>query len=180
MGKYAVIESTNMASTRYAERIYDAVATEDIENGTVGYIEDYVDDEGVVYAFNKGYKEDAILVIVDQVAWDYDTTLISKQRKDNFICKAGTPFRVRALKLGDEFGLTKEGFTSATRDTLAKDMYVTIDGTTGKLVVEASEPTTNVYGKIMKKELRGGQLATPANDYGYVSEMYIVKIKKLV
>ena len=163
MGKYAVIESTNMASTRYAERIYDAVATEDIENGTVGYIEDY-----------------AILVIVDQVAWDYDTTLISKQRKDNFICKAGTPFRVRALKLGDEFGLTKEGFTSATRDTLAKDMYVTIDGTTGKLVVEASEPTTNVYGKIMKKELRGGQLATPANDYGYVSEMYIVKIKKLV
>lgn len=180
MGKYAVIESTNMASTRYAERIYDAVATEDIENGTVGYIEDYVDDEGVVYAFNKGYKEGAILVIVDQVAWDYDTTLISKQRKDNFICKAGTPFRVRALKLGDEFGLTKEGFTSATRDTLAKDMYVTIDNTTGKLVVEESEPTTNVYGKIIKKELRGGQLATSANDYGYVSEMYIVKIKKLV
>lgn len=180
MGKYAVIESTNMASTRYAERIYDAVATEDIENGTVGYIEDYVDDEGVVYAFNKGYKEGAILVIVDQVAWDYDTTLISKQRKDNFICKAGTPFRVRALKLGDEFGLTKEGFTSVTRDTLAKDMYVTIDNTTGKLVVEALEPTANVYGKIIKKELHGGQLATSANNYGYVSEMYIVKIKKLV
>ena len=43
MANYTVFESVNMKSTHYAERIFDAVATEDIENGTFGYL-DGLDD----------------------------------------------------------------------------------------------------------------------------------------
>ena len=38
MAKMTVFESTNMKSSRFAERIFDAVAEEDIENGTFGYL----------------------------------------------------------------------------------------------------------------------------------------------
>ena len=36
---YCVFESTNMGTTKYAERIFDAVFTEDVENGTFGYLD---------------------------------------------------------------------------------------------------------------------------------------------
>ena len=48
---YTVFESTNMASTKYAERIFDAVSTEDIENGTFGYLDGLADGEDVTYNF---------------------------------------------------------------------------------------------------------------------------------
>lgn len=175
---YTVFESTNMATTRFTERIYDAVATEDVENGTFGYIEELADGESVIYNFHKGVKAGAIAVVVDHPAWDYDTSRITNQRKDKFINKANVPFRVRTLKVGDEFAVSVDGFTSATQSKAKKDVFATID-TTGKLVATTnSAPADNKAGsiKINNVELRGAELATPANNYGYSRKMYACKV----
>lgn len=80
---YTVFESVNMKSTHYAERIFDAVATEDIENGTFGYLDGLDDGEDVIYKFVKGSATGKQVVVVDQPVWNSDECKITNQRKDN-------------------------------------------------------------------------------------------------
>ena len=65
MAIYTVFESTNMGSTHYAERIFDAVATTDVENGTFGYLDGLADGESNIYKFVAGTKEGEPVVVVD-------------------------------------------------------------------------------------------------------------------
>ncbi|MDQ9813232.1 hypothetical protein RFZ01_02060, partial [Acinetobacter pittii] len=76
------------------------------------------DGESNIYKFVVGTKEGEPVVVVDQPAWTEDTCRITNQRKDKFINEAGVPFRVRVVKKNDEFGITAEGITSATRERL--------------------------------------------------------------
>lgn len=191
MAIYTVFDSTNMASTKYAERILDAIATtDDIENGTFGYLNGLVDGETVVYNFVKGYKSGEQVVVVDNPAWDADTCRITNQRKDKYIIPAGTRFRVRVLKKGDNFGITAEGITAATREKLKKGAFLTIDATTGKLVaaettavVAPSDDNTGsspiMEAVIENKRIVGGKLITAAHNYGYSRIMYEAKVKIL-
>lgn len=177
---YTVFESTNMSSTyRGGERIYDVVADTDIENGTFGYIEELDEGQEVIYKFVKGYKAGAILVVADNQAWNYDTSRITNQRRDKFVNEAGKAFTARAVKVQDEFGISADGFTQATRANVKQNVFATIDATTGKLVATTTKPTSGFYAKVQTTSLRGGELATPANNYGYVRTMYICKVKSL-
>lgn len=181
-----VFESTNMASTKYAERIFDAVATEDIENGTFGYLDGLATGESVTYNFKPGTKAGlkiGDIVVVDNPVWDADTCKRTNQRKDKFIIKAGTRFRARVVRKNDEFANSIDGFTSATQsvvtgatDFTATSVYVSIDGATGKLVAATTKPTGVIVGQIMRKRITGGTLVTTANTYGYKREMYETKI----
>lgn len=180
MSVRTVFESTNMASTKYATRIFDCVATEDIENGTFGYIEELADGYDVVYNFHKGYKAGATVIVADQPAWTEDTCRMTNQRKDKFIIEAGTVFRVREVRKNDEFSISAEGFTPATVENVGVDKYVTIDETTGKLVVGNSAVESAVMnGKIMRKRVMGNTLVTAAHNYGYSRVMYEVKVESL-
>lgn len=189
MAKYTVFESTNMGSTKYAERIFDAVATEDIENGTFGYIEELAEGESVVYTFHKGFKAGATIVVADQPEWTEETygTRHAKMRRDNFVIEAGVVFRVRVVKKNDEFGITIEGFTEGTRevvtgvdDFIENTIYLSIDKTTGKLVAAASEPEEVTFiAKIMRKRIIGGTLTTMIRNYGYANAIYEAKITYL-
>lgn len=177
---YTVFESTNMASTKYAERILDAVSTEDIENGTFGYLDGLADGEDVTYNFVKGFKAGSPVVVVDQVVWDPDNCKKENQRRDKFINKAGTKLRVRVVKKTDEFAVSAEGFTDATRDKADKNKFVTIDSTTGKLVVsDTTSLSAAVEGKIMRKHIDGSVRTTVAHNYGYSRVMYEIKIEKM-
>lgn len=181
-----VFESTNMASTKYAERIFDAVATTDIENGTFGYLDGLADGESVTYKFVAGTKNGlkiGDIVVADQPAWDEDTSRITNQRKDKFVIKAGTRFRVRVIRKNDEFATAIEGFTSATRTVVTgvtnfttTAVYASIDATTGKLVAATTKPTGVIVGQIMRKRLSGATLVTTAANYGYKRDMYEVKV----
>ncbi len=193
MAIYTVFESTNMGSTHYAERIFDAVATEDIENGTFGYLDGLAEGEAVIYNFKKGTKEGlkaGDIVVADNPEWDADTSKITNQRKDKFIIKAGTPFRVRVVKKNDEFAVSAEGFTAETQekvvgtdgnpvDFATKKVYVGIDATTGKLVASDAESEGAMTGQVMRKRITGGKLVTPVRSYGYSREMYEVKVTAL-
>ena len=180
MAKYCVFESTNMASTKFAERIYDAVATVDIENGTFGYLDGLADGELVTYNFVAGTKEGEEVVVVDQPAWDEDTCRITNQRRDKFVIPAGTRFRVRVVKVRDEFGITAEGFTPETREKADVEKFATIDATTGKLVVaDAPVEGAAMNVKIKRKRTLGGTIVTGVRNYGYTTIMYEARVKSL-
>ena len=172
---YTVFESTNMASTKFAERIFDAICDVDVENGTFGYLEELADGYSHIYNFKAGFKEGADVVVVDQPAWTEDECRITNQRKDKFICAAKTPFRVRVVKVRDEFALSSNGFAGEP----AVDKFVSIDAAGKLAVADAAVEGAAMVGKIMRKRTMGGVLVTTAHKYGHASEMYTVKVESL-
>lgn len=180
MAVYTVFDSTNMASTKYAERILDAIATTDIENGTFGYLNGLEDGETAVYKFVAGSKAGEQVVVADNPAWDEDTCRITNQRKDKYIILAGTKFRVRVLKRGDNFGISAQGITAETRDKLDKGAFLTIDSATGKLVAASEAADSPIMEAVVEsKRTVGGTLVTAAHNYGYSRIMYDAKVKVL-
>lgn len=180
MAIYTVFESVNMASTHYAERIFDAVSDVDMENGTFGYLDGLANGESHIYKFVAGTRADESVVVVDNPAWTEDTSRFTNQRKDKYIIEAGTPFRVRVIKKGDEFGISAEGVTSTTRNLLnGNDVYLTIN-TSGKLVAATATTADAIMeAKVMRKRVTGGTLATAAHNYGYSRTMYEAKVTAL-
>lgn len=171
---HAVCETTSLRAVHYAERIWDGVAENDIDNGTIGYLEN-PDDGGVIYDFKAGTKEGARPVLVHMPEWDYDTSRMTNQRKDKFVNEAGVPFRCFTLHEGDEFALSPEGFAG----TPEVGKYVTVDDN-GKLKIEDSAPEGAVMvGKIMRKRQIGSTLVTAERTYGYERMMYTIKVESL-
>lgn len=184
---YTVFESVSMGSTHYAERIFDAVATTDIENGTFGYLNGLATGEANTYNFVKGTTSGlkiGDIVVVDNPAWTEDTSKITNQRRDKYIIPAGTRFRVRVIKKNDEFGISIDGVTSATQsvvtsvtDFKSNAVYVSIDSTTGKLVAATTKPAgTVVVGKIERKRVTGATLVTTAHTYGSKTDIYEIRV----
>lgn len=194
MAKYAVFESTNLRAVHYAQRIFDAVAETDIENGTFGYLDGqlagYAGD--VMYKFVPGTKEGLKLgdiVVANNPAWSEDDSKIVNQRRDQYIIPAGTPFRVFVVQKEDEFAVSVEGFVSASKEIVeakttfvgaANNVFVTIDQSTGKLVASTSAPQSGVMiGRIMRKRTVGTKVVTPLREYGSATVLYEVKINSL-
>ena len=183
MAKMTVFESTNMASTKYAERIFDAVAATDIENGTFGYLDGLATGETNTYSFVAGTKaglKAGDIVVADNPAWSYDTSKITNQRRDKYIIPAGTRFKVRVVKKNDEFGISAEGITAASKTNLDVDAYLTIDSSTGKLVASTTAASTPIMeAVVMRKRNVGNTLVTTAHTYGYTTTIYEAKITTL-
>lgn len=171
---YTVCETSNLRAVHYAARIWDAVADFDVENGTIGYLED-PSDEGVIHTFKAGTMKGKEPVLVHMPEWTEDTSNRLNQRKDKFVNKAGVPFRAFTLKVGDEFALSPEGFTG--EPVVGK--YVSVDSN-GKLAV-ADTPADDavMVGKIMRKRQIGSTLVTKVREYGYARMMYMVKVESL-
>ena len=175
MAVHACCETTNLRAVHYAERIWDGISTEDIDNGTIGYLDGQYEDGGFIYNFEKGTKEGMTPVLVHMPEWTEDTSNRLNQRKDKFFNRAGVPFRCFTLHLGDEFALSPEGFTGEPE----VGKFVSV-GTDGKLVVADEAPTDAVMvGKIMRKRQIGSTLITKVREYGYARMMYTVKVESL-
>lgn len=181
MSRYNVFETTNLGATHYAERIFDAVCSSDVENGTFGYLNGLATGYTHVYNFVPGTSEGAFIVVANNPAWTEDNARMTSQRRDKYIIPAGTPFRVFVIKKNDEFATAIEGVTTASKEAMAKDAYVTIDSSTGKLVASASAPTGSpaFVGKVMRERIVGGTLATAAHNYGYATKLFTVKVETL-
>ena len=173
---YTIYESVNNGSTHYDGKIFDAVATGEIENGTFGYIDGLQTGSDTIYVFKKGTKAGEPVYVVDQPAWDEDNHHRVNQRRDNFTIPAGTPFRVRELKKNDKFGITIDGVTAATQATMDVGKYVTIDASTGKLVASGSASGATFEGVVEGKRVLGGTLVTTAHTYGHSAVMYKVRV----
>lgn len=174
MAVHAVCETTNLRAVHYAERIWDAVSDVDIDNGTLGYLEDK-NDGGVIYDFKAGTKEGASVVLVHMPEWTEDTSRMTNQRKDKFVNVAGVPFRAFTLAEGDEFALSSEGFVG--NPEIGK--YVSIDANGKLAVADAPVDGAVMVGKIMRKRQIGSTLVTGVRTYGYARMMYTVKVETL-
>lgn len=175
MAVHACCETTNLRAVHYAERIWDGISMEDIDNGTIGYLDGQYEDGGVIYNFVKGTKEGMSPVLVHMPEWNPDTSNRLNQRKDKFFNEAGVPFRCFTLHKGDEFALSTEGF--AGEPEVGK--FVSIDEN-GKLAVADEAPADAVMvGKIMRKRQIGSTLVTKVREYGYARMMYTVKVESL-
>lgn len=179
---HTVFESVNMASTKYAERIFDCVCDEDVDNGTFGYMGELVDRN--IYKFIPGAKAGEKVLVVDVPAWDEDESSVLNQRRNRFYIPKGTPFRARVVKVNDEFGITIEGVSAATQavvteetDFMKNDVFLTV-GDDGKLVAS----TTSAEGAVMearveRKRMHGAKLITPLRQYGSDYFMYEARIR---
>ena len=182
--KRTVFSSTNMASTKYVERIFDCIADVDLDNGTFGYMGELVDRN--MYKFVPGTKVGEKVLVVDVPACDEDTSSVLNQRRANFYIPAGTPFRARIVKVNDEFGITIEGVSAATQtvvseqtDFMANDVFLTV-GDDGKLVAaNASTDGAIMEARVERKRLMGAKLVTPLRQYGSDNFMYEARIKVL-
>ena len=171
---HTVAETTNLRCVHYAERIWDAVADFNVDNGTFGYLENPTDG-GVIYTFKAGSSNGKAVVMAHNPEWTEDTSRMTNQRKDKFFVEAGIPFRAYTLHEGDEFALSAEGF----KGTPEVNKYVSIDET-GKLAVsDAPVEGAVMVGKIMRKRQVGSTLVTGVRSYGYARMMYTVKVESL-
>jgi len=174
MAVHVVCETSNLRAVHYAKRIWDAVSKVDIDNGTLGYLEDK-EDGGVIYDFNAGTKEGAPVVLVHMPEWTEDTSRMTNQRKDKFTNVAGRPFRAFELAEGDEFALSAEGFVG----TPEIGKYVSINADGKLAVADAPVEGAAMVGKIMRKRQVGSTLVTDVRTYGYARMMYMVKVETL-
>lgn len=184
-----VFESVNVGSTVRSDRILDCVCDQIIFNGVFGYVEETVEGKNHVYKFIPGFKAGEKHVVVDQPAWTPNTSLISNQRRDKFFIPAGKTFRVRFVAVGDEFGLSKEGFKDGEVASLAVGKYVYADESNGypMHVIDSvdSAPEGAVCGVVMRQRMIGAALITDENQflddnlgYGRSRVMYDVRIVK--
>ena len=172
---HVVCETTNLRAVHYAERIWDAVADVDVDNGTLGYLGDAAVEGGVIYNFNAGTSEGKAVVLAHNPEWTEDTSRMTNQRKDKFFVPAGVPFRAYTLHEGDEFALSTEGFVG----TPEIGKYVSIDNNGKLAVADAPVEGAAMVGKIMRKRQIGSTLVTDARTYGYSRMMYMVKVESL-
>jgi len=175
---FCVFESSNMGSTKYDGKIFDAVCATDVENGTFGYISGVDTTNGEpVYTFVKGIAEGKSVFVVDQPAWDEDNHHITNQRRDKFINKAGSVFRIREVNKNDKFGITIDGVTTASQSAMDTGAFVTIDSTTGKLVAKAAATSGATFeGVVEGKRTAGATLVTTAHTYGHAAVIYKVRV----
>lgn len=172
-----IFESGLLGTTHYDGKIFDAVATGEIENGTFGYIDGLQTGSDTIYVFKKGTKAGEPVYVVDQPAWNEDNHHRVNQRRDNFTIPAGTPFRVRELKKNDKFGITIDGVTAASQSAMDTGAFVTIDSTTGKLVAKATATSGATFeGVVEGKRTMGGTLVTTAHTYGHSAVMYKIRL----
>lgn len=172
---HTVCETSNLRCVHYAERIWDAVADVDVDNGTLGYLDDVAVEGGVIYNFKAGTSKGKAVVLAHNPEWTEDTSRMTNQRKDKFFVSAGTPFRAYTLHEGDEFALSTEGFAG----TPEIGKYVSINANGKLAVADAPVDGAVMVGKIMRKRQIGSALVTGVRTYGYSRMMYMVKVESL-
>lgn len=173
----AIFESGLLGTTHYDGKIFDAVCTAEVENGTCGYIDGLQSGSDTIYVFKKGTKAGEPVYIVDQPAWSEDSSRRVNERRDNFSVPANTPFRIREIKKNDKFGISIDGVTSASQSAMDTGAYVTIDSTTGKFVASAtSTSNADFEGVVEGKRTMGGTLVTTAHNYGHSAVIYKIRL----
>lgn len=172
---HTVCETSNLRCVHYAERIWDAVADVDVDNGTLGYLDGVAVEGGVIHNFKAGTSEGKAVVLAHNPEWTEDTSRMTNQRKDKFFVPAGVPFRAYTLHEGDEFALSAEGFAG----TPEIGKYVSIDANGKLAVVDAPVDGAVMVGQIMRKRQVGSTLVTGVRTYGYSRMMYMVKVESL-
>lgn len=178
MAKYNIVETTKVSG-----RCFDFIADVDIENGSLVATGDLVDGERNIYKAKIPAAGDEVFLAANP-AWDYDDSRTVNQNEDNFINKAGKPFRVYGLLAinHDKFGVEDYGITVNAGSEIAVGDYVTVDGTTMKIKdvgTTAPAATYGFVGQVVEIEDYGFAYCTgTAGNVGTVGKKVIIQVIK--
>lgn len=174
MAIYNTVETTNISG-----RCFSFIFDEDIENGSLVAMGSLVEGTNDLYNAVIPKAGDKVFLVANP-AWSYDDCRRVNQNEDNYIIKANTPFRVYELKELDKFGVQDYGISN--NSSLAKDDYITVDGTT--IVAKdagTAKPgaTTGFIGIVETIEDYGVEFCTGQNgNIGHTGRKVIVKVVK--
>lgn len=174
MAKYNIVETTKV-SGRCFDFVYDA----DIENGSLIAKGELVDGERNIYNAKIPTVGDEVFLVANP-AWDYDDCRKINQNEENYINKAGKPFRAYGLLdiNHDKFAVEDYGIT-ATDDIEVGD-YVTVDGTTVKIKKDDGTPslsTNGFVGKVTEVEEYGFAYTTgTAGNVGTTGKKVVIEV----
>lgn len=155
MAKYGVVNTDNLLGTQFGEHIESLIDVDnDIENASIGYVGNQIEGERETREF--GVYDATTLttkraVLVCQPAEIYYAPTPSAYNDDQFINKAGKPFRAYSLAEGDEFSISDYSITALNTTTgpVVGNFATVVAGST-KIVETATEPTTGTfYGEII-------------------------------
>lgn len=184
---YTIVETSKLAAVRGGGHLYSLIADTDIENGSIGYVGDLAESvEGMETHEFGTFDADTLgkkrAVLVANPEWDYDECSRAKQALNQYINKAGVPFRAYDLEHDGEFMLSATGFDATGVDAIEKGQYVILAADSTKLKIVATEAETvdcAFVGKIEKSVKRGyGWTAKNGSVYGKPYTMYLVHILK--
>ncbi len=148
MANYNVVETTNL----YGSKCLSFQANTDIENGMLVAKGDLVTGEMDIYTASVPTASDEVYLVANP-AWSYDDNRATDQNEENYINKAGVPFRVYQLKKDNKFKTYSTGITPIDEDTaVAVGQYITVDGSTNKPKAVTTKPTTGFVGKVINVE----------------------------
>lgn len=139
LNKYAEAFETNMIASTYGEHVYNLLAEEDIENGSIVGRGDYVDDdddldvykianapEGFELTLRRQMNNGNWLVEVTKLPQNADVILVRSvpvtqydytnefKQDDTFYIAAGEIARGLVLHFGDKFEVSAKAFASGT------------------------------------------------------------------
>ena len=133
MNEFMTVETTNV----YGCPCLSMQSTVDVQNGAVVGKGDLVTGEDSIYVAIDDYS--AGIYLVANPAWSYDTSRKVNQNEENYVNKAGIPFRVYGLKkdskytignvpvafeVGDYVEFKNGAYAKASGDTRLKVVHI--------------------------------------------------------
>lgn len=122
---FMVAESTNLTGAR----IFSLQATKDIQNGAIVGKGDLVSGEDQIYTALDDYTDGMYLVL--NPAWSYDDSRMVNQNEENYVNKAGKPFRAYRLEKDMKYKVYN------IEETFEVGDVVKYDAATGKYAKDA-------------------------------------------
>lgn len=125
---FMVAESTNLTGAR----IFSLQATKDIQNGAIVGKGDLVSSEDQIYTALDDYTDGMYLVL--NPAWSYDDSRMVNQNEENYVNKAGKPFRAYRLEKDGKYKIYN------IEETFEVSDVVKYDAATGKYAKDEAGP----------------------------------------
>lgn len=154
MNNYNVVETTNV----WGAKCLSFQATSDIENGMLVAKGDLITGETDIYTAAVPTTSDEVYLVANP-AWSYNDNRATDQNEENYINKAGVPFRGYQLKKDNKFKTYSTAITpitsgsdESTTTAVAVGQYITVDGTTNKPKAVSTKPTSGFIGKVIAVE----------------------------
>ena len=98
MNEFMTVETTNV----YGCKCFSLQSDNDVQNGAIVGKGDLIAGEDSIYEALDDYSDDGIYLVANP-AWDYDTSRKVNQNEENYINKAGIPFRAYGLKKDSKY-----------------------------------------------------------------------------
>lgn len=180
---YSVVRLDNVKAV-YTGHIFSIKAPEELQNGFVGHLGDFVNGEREVRTLEKPTTasiDQKGLVLIAHSPINYDESTMASASEQNYKIEAGEVVRAYELHEHDIFSVTKEGIDLIGADATVGNYVVAQDGSFKLKEVATLTGTEAFVGKIIAQEAVGTTTVVGANGaVGRVLEYVVIEVIKNV